>query len=629
MGVKTGIPEKKGPYARIAPVKRFRLLFALALGGLALPGLVFAQAGAKLTLRHIQSNDFPQVTGFLDARDASGALVLDLSAEDVTVVEDGRLLPVDQLRLAETGLQLVVVIDPSQAFSIRDSEGFSRYELLREELLVWASTQADSEVVSYSLLTSQGSFAQAANASEWLTALENYEPNMTSSSNDLAVLPQALNSLGEPPLPGAGQAVWLISAVPPSSALAGLPDWQDSLLERGVYLFLWLVDAPTRLNSEEAQALQNLAAASGGSAFLFSGEQELPDPEDYFASLSQAYYFQYQSPATSSGEHSVQVQWASEAGPVDSQALSYTLEILPPNPIFVTPPSRIERLPYEEDPRLLSPFSQPLEILIEFPDDFEREIVRSTLLVNGQPVAENSSPPFNNFIWDLQPYNSSQELALSVEVEDELGLVGRSEAHPLQIVTQQPLSWLQMLLARGAPALAFAVLLIAAGAVFVVMVLSGRIAPPALQTIDEEGGRRDPLSESPMPGRRAGQPNPDEALPMPPPRALAYLQGLNAEGRVDAERVLTINTDRLVIGSSAELSNLLVEGDTVEAQHARLTRLDTGQFVLADMGSEAGTWLNYAPVSSEGSRVEEGDLVHFGREAFRFSLLPPKRGSTT
>jgi len=41
---------------------------------------------------------------------------------------------------------------------------------------------------------------------------------------------------------------------------------------------------------------------------------------------------------------------------------------------------------------------------------------------------------------------------------------------------------------------------------------------------------------------------------------------------------------------------------------------------VADLGSEAGTWVNYAPVSAEGSQLRHGDLLHIGRVAFRFLL---------
>jgi pSer/pThr/pTyr-binding forkhead associated (FHA) protein len=53
-----------------------------------------------------------------------------------------------------------------------------------------------------------------------------------------------------------------------------------------------------------------------------------------------------------------------------------------------------------------------------------------------------------------------------------------------------------------------------------------------------------------------------------------------------------------------------------------------GAFRLADEGSTAGTWVNYTPVSHEGTRLEHGDLIHFGRVGYRFMLKEPRRAQT-
>jgi hypothetical protein len=47
------------------------------------------------------------------------------------------------------------------------------------------------------------------------------------------------------------------------------------------------------------------------------------------------------------------------------------------------------------------------------------------------------------------------------------------------------------------------------------------------------------------------------------------------------------------------------------------------------MGSSAGTWINYTPVSGEGACLEHGDLIHIGRVGFRFSLQKSGRSRKT
>jgi predicted component of type VI protein secretion system len=74
-----------------------------------------------------------------------------------------------------------------------------------------------------------------------------------------------------------------------------------------------------------------------------------------------------------------------------------------------------------------------------------------------------------------------------------------------------------------------------------------------------------------------------------------------------------------LIGSQRGCEVRLQE-ESVAAEHARLTRREDGSYHVADLGSEAGTWVNYAPVSAEGSQLRDGDLVHIGRVPFRFLL---------
>ncbi len=69
----------------------------------------------------------------------------------------------------------------------------------------------------------------------------------------------------------------------------------------------------------------------------------------------------------------------------------------------------------------------------------------------------------------------------------------------------------------------------------------------------------------------------------------------------------------------------IIEDPSVEEVHARLSRAGKGAFRLSDLGSIAGTWVNYTPVSKEGTVIEHGDLIHIGRLGYRFALRNPDR----
>ncbi len=110
------------------------------------------------------------------------------------------------------------------------------------------------------------------------------------------------------------------------------------------------------------------------------------------------------------------------------------LQIEPPNPIFVSPPSEIVRIAPEDtaaERAVMMPRTQNLELLIEFPDGHDRQVERTILYVNGEVVTENTSPPFDQILWDLSNYVSVGRHLLRVEVVDILGLRGISIETPI------------------------------------------------------------------------------------------------------------------------------------------------------------------------------------------------------
>lgn len=76
----------------------------------------------------------------------------------------------------------------------------------------------------------------------------------------------------------------------------------------------------------------------------------------------------------------------------------------------------------------------------------------------------------------------------------------------------------------------------------------------------------------------------------------------------------------MTFGSDPRQATCVLDSPTVSALHARLTHTAEGEFILADAGSVAGTWVNYTPASSVGVRLMHGDLIHIGRVTLRFEL---------
>jgi len=43
-------------------------------------------------------------------------------------------------------------------------------------------------------------------------------------------------------------------------------------------------------------------------------------------------------------------------------------------------------------------------MLVEFPDKLPRPLKRTALFVDGQKIAENTSAPFDLFVWNISSY---------------------------------------------------------------------------------------------------------------------------------------------------------------------------------------------------------------------------------
>ena len=569
------------------------------------------------------------MTGYLAAHDGVGAPITDLQPQDVMAVEDGTIAPIDQLRLTDVGLRVILVINPTEAFAIRNSEGMTRFEGAKQAIDEWASLLSTTSDTSLSFITPTGMEVVDAQAADWLSALNSYELIFGIPEVNTQTIGDALDLAAQQTAePSVSTAIWWVTATPRAEALTRIDQWLEQLVQTGTPLVIWQIDSPTMFNSEPAQSLQRLAQDSGGALFSFSGVEALPQPEDYFSPLRSAYFFQYTSALRSPGSHEISLQLQVEGSGITSQPTQFDLNIEPPSPILVSPPGRIERGPAESDPRQLAPFNQPIEIAVEFPDGFERGLRRTTLYANEEPVAENSAIPFTRFVWDLTVYDRPQQVFLRVEAEDELGLVGSTVEFPVDIVVQNPPGWFQVALARSAPVFALSIIIIAAGAFFLIMVLSGRIDPTRFSR--RKPRRRpdtfvaDPLLDTPFHPGQVSLSNqvsgPENALEQAAfgegIRVSAFLQSLSVQDQNLPSQVYSLHEGEILIGAEKDV-DLVVADNSVDSKHAQIVYSE-GKFRIADLGSNAGTWVNYAPVSRDGAALRNGDLIHIGRVAFRF-----------
>ena len=81
---------------------------------------------------------------------------------------------------------------------------------------------------------------------------------------------------------------------------------------------------------------------------------------------------------------------------------------------------------------------------------------------------------------------------------------------------------------------------------------------------------------------------------------------------------IPLEDEEITLGSDSRQVSVCLDSQTVDPLHARVTRDAEGNVFISDMGSVAGTWVNYSPISSTGVRLEDGDLVRIGNLSFRF-----------
>ncbi len=81
-------------------------------------------------------------------------------------------------------------------------------------------------------------------------------------------------------------------------------------------------------------------------------------------------------------------------------------------------------------------------------------------------------------------------------------------------------------------------------------------------------------------------------------------------------RRTALDQDRMVIGRDAE-SAICLERDAVSRQHAELIRQGEGQWLLRDLASTNGSFVNERPVEGEEA-LRDGDQLRFGDVVFKF-----------
>lgn len=624
-----------------------RRLFAffLSVGLLIVPGaFAHAQTAAYAEVSAINAQNFPQISALVDVYDANGVFVSGLQPADLTVYEDGQQHKVASITESAPPAQIVVAVNPGPPLAVRDQNGKPRSEGVVSALDAWANSLPPESSDDLSLVSLSGSLINHASAKDWLVSFNSFKPDFRNTTPNLQSLSIALDTVNTAaPQPGMKRAVLFIT---PHMDDPNIDNTIAPLIQKAVEskirVFVWFVDAEDYGTTASANAFKSLAQQTNGSFFLFSGKEIFPDPNLYFAPLRHIYTITYASALTTTGDHTLGLYIETPQGTIPALDKTFSVDIQPPNPFFVAPPLQITRQPPAEDPYnldILNPTRQELEIIVEFPDGHKRELKRATLYLDGQVVAENTSAPFEKFIWDLSVYDQSSQHEIIVEVEDVLGLKKTSLGTTVTLTVIQAPKGIQAILARYRSYVILSAIGLAGVALLVILWRGrGSRGSSTIERVEKRKRLEDPLTQpvAALTGssvsatkrpktqpRKPIAPNWMQTKPARVPEASAYLVRLTNGGEPASMSPIPVLEKDMTFGTDPVQSVYVLDDPSISPLHARIKQTAEGVFMLYDHGSVAGTWVNFEPVTREGKHLMHGDRIHFGQMIYRFDLSQP------
>jgi hypothetical protein len=599
---------------------------------------VRAQTAAYAEIVRIDASNFPRVSALMDVYDANGEFITGIEPSDITVYEDSQETKATSITESALPVQVVVAINPGPALAVRDSNAVTRFERVVETLTNWTNAQPSDSRDDMSLVSLSGSLINHASVKDWFVSLNSFKPDFRNSTPNLQTLSIALDTVNaSTPEPGMKRAVLFIT---PHMDDPNIDNTIAPLIQRAIEskirVFVWFIDAEEFNVNASANAFKLLAQQTDGSFFFFSRDEVFPDPNFYYAPLRHIYEVTYQSSLMTSGDHSLGFYVETPDVTIPALDKTFTVDIQPPNPIFVAPPLQITRKAPQDDPfneEALSPAEQTIQIIVEFPDGHKRDLARTTLYADGQVVAENTKAPFDEFTWDLSLYNESGQHEIIVEVEDVLGLKKSSIGIPVTFTIVYPPSGTQAFFAEYSSYLIMGAIVFAGFALLIILLRSRIQNIPESRRKKDRQAKEDPLTQ------------PVVALTEPPvsatnkvksqprfgwlsskegrvPSAPAYLIRLTNGGEPASATPIPIIEKDMTFGTDPVQSIHVLDDPSIASLHARIKQ--TGEdFVIIDNGSVAGTWVNFEPVTKEGVRLAHGDRIHFGQMVYRFDLSQP------
>lgn len=611
-----------------------RFLYLLLITGFLLTFIntpASAQGGLRAILSQPDLSQFPSLTTYVDVYDAQNNFVSDLAADQFALQENSEERTINEATRVEPGLHTILALNLGPTLSNKISEDTTRYEDTIFILTSWLENLQSQASNLYSFTSNERALIQhSSDPQELMQALQTYQPNLYNFEADQASLTYAIDVASqEPQLANhAKQAIFYITPLPIDSELDRIPILAARAVDIGIPVYVWLVANETSSNSQAAEALRDLAETTGGQFFLYNEKVEAPNPETYLSALRYTYRLRYTSSINQSGFHRIKVTVERGVQQAETEDVAFQIELLAPVVTIIALPPQIQLvwIDTEEGDKVLKPDFITLQISVTFPDGYPRQLKYSRLVVDGQEVIKLDQQPFEWLGWPLGGFRITAIHNVQVEVEDILGFSSESSAREVEIIVDQRYTgfWGEFTnFVNSGGWIFFAALLTFGG---MVAYLNQRRRNPRLVTAGVEPALtfdEDPLTQQVFTPAESSRAAAAESI-YEPLQLIPQLVPLSDDKQKEVQKESAIHLTAIdtTIGSDPAQANLFLGDPSISPLHARIRHSSQGTFILADLGSERGTLVNYAPVSKKGTVLQNNDLIHFGDVAYRYELVP-------
>jgi hypothetical protein len=597
------------------------IIFLILVSG---PSGASAQGEKTIQISPPDHSAYPLISFYMDPTDRDGTPLENIQLEQITLTENGINRDLLELQTLNPGIQLVVAFNLSSPFAIQDNSGQSRFDYIQESLLNWVAQPLETAEDNLSLLDNLGrELIHAEHKSEWIQTLEEMGPVERETVADLTVLSRAIEVASDPVnQPGMKKVVVFFSHQPTSDGFETIDNLISLAKDNQVQVYSVLVSSPAYFESAGASKLQSLSAETGGKFITFSGEEPLADFGQLLLPLRTTYLLEYQSSIVTSGNHTLAVSISSTLGSIEGTR-EFRLDIQPPNPIFITPPRIVTRTPIEgtldeSEEIQFEPTSLTLPIIVEFPDQHSRDLVEVIFRVDGEIIGTKNTPPYDQFVWNLEDYQISGTHYLTLEAVDSVGLSRLSIETPVEVEVILPPLEFWDIIRNNIPALLGLALVLLLGLVLFSFISRGRIRPGSKRVITwlKALGIRFAGSIKDILQAKKRQPEVDTR------NFITYrLIPVNDLSQQLFPAPIQIDQLEITLGNTKLDEGIYIKHPSIMPEHARITLQEEDIFQISDLGSVAGTWINYQQIDPATPHVlKDGDIINIGEAAFRFQI---------